>query len=152
MACIGCSGEEEGNLSHAIDVPNEGLEFAQALNEQDASKVANWLWFPGPEYPEVAPVEAGKVPAVCVEGELALFAGREIDLGKIHAEHRVLGGEPKDLPGINIAGEWDLIWLTTTDGTEDGRQFETLNGRVVFNPQQNQACDDAAREQFGEIP
>ena len=151
LACASCSEEEaRSNTSHAIDVPSEGVRFAQALNEGNAIEVAELLWFPGPDYPEVPPVKVENVPAACVEDELALFAGREIDVDRIRAEHHVLSGESEDLPDSIIVGEWDIIWLPTADGTEYGRQFGQVNGRVVFSPQQSQGCDDAAREEFGE--
>jgi hypothetical protein len=146
----GAVGQPPAETSADLPVPQAGIAYAKALNNQDAAGVAEYLWFPGPSYPDHDTVPPDRIPEECVEGELDLFVDREIDVGEIRAERRVFGVTPIDGPGVLLIGEYDMLWLPTGEGQEDGRQFTDFDGRVVISPQENEDCTAAARAIYGE--
>jgi hypothetical protein len=126
------------------------LAYAEALNNRDARGIADYLWFPGPDYPDQDPVAPDLVPPACIEGELALFDGLTIDTTRVRAERRAFGATAGGGDGAVLVGEFDVLWLPVADGQEDGRQFAKVGGRVVISPQENAACEQAARAVYGE--
>jgi hypothetical protein len=133
-----------------MPVPEAVIEFARAVNADNADGVAARLWFPGPRYPEAAPVPPESVPEACVAGELASFRGMTIDVGSIRAERRAIGAIPDDSPDARLAAEFTMAWFPVGSGEDAGRQFADFDGRIVIAPEGNPACDDAAFGAYGE--
>jgi hypothetical protein len=148
-ACSESSDPPPSPTSEAVAVPPEGVAYAEALNSGDKSALASVMWYPGPDYPDVDPVDADAMPDACVDAEMALFEGLTVDVSKLRAERRVIGAVPEDDPGVVLSAEFHLLWLDTGGGEEFGRQFATVGGRVAISPQADEECARLAAEQFG---
>jgi len=141
LASAGCSKEPETKeTTISVDVPAEALAYAQALNNQDAAGLAQYLWFPGPQY-EMGPVSPDQVPQECIEAELAQFEGLTIDLDNIRAHRRVV--VPEHPYGVSLM-DADAVWFPVGDGKEMGRQFASMDRRLLIVPWDNPVCEAAA--------